>query len=379
MTYEQGWKIYMAEAIKKAVRVPVIAVGVIREPQFAEQVLKDRKADFLSIGRGLIADPEWGQKAATGREDEIRRCISCNFCYRRLEQSLSLRCAINSDVGFEKEILEMQPAQRKKKVMVIGGGPAGMQAAITASQRGHAVSLFEKDRELGGQLLLAGLLPGKTKMRWLVEYLTAQIRKWQVDTHLAIEVDERKVAELMPEVVVIAAGAQAAIPSLPLKDERLGRKLLTAWDVLKGGRKTSKREEMVVLGGFSLGCEIAAFLAEQGNKVTIISRSDRIAGNTDSLSREELVQQLERLGVAILTGHDVSEITEEGVTLIDKKGDLCFVKADKIVSARLVLPVNQLKKILSGRVRELYLIGDSQKPGQIADAIWEGRRIGRMI
>jgi 2,4-dienoyl-CoA reductase-like NADH-dependent reductase (Old Yellow Enzyme family)/thioredoxin reductase len=379
MPYEQGWKIYMAETIKRAVSIPVIAVGVIREPQFAEDVLKEGKADFISIGRGLIADPEWPRKAATGREEDIRRCISCVCCYGRIERSLSLRCAINPDVGFERESLDMKPATVKKKVMVIGGGPAGMEAARIASRRGHEVFLFEKEKELGGQLRLASIPPGKEKINWLTDYLGNQIRKSHVDINVGIKIDAKKVDEVRPDVVVIATGARAAIPEFPLRDKKLRRKILTAWEVLEGKHEFLREEEIVVLGGFVLGCEIAEFLASRGNKVSIITRSNQIAINTNNITREDLSQRLHKRGVTIYTKHDVSEIVEDGINLMDDKGKLVHIKADRIISTRLVVPVKELKEILYGKVKEIYHIGDSKEPRRIAEAILEGSMVGRWI
>jgi len=178
MSYPQAWRVYLPEAIKTAVSIPVIAVGVIREPQVAEGILEAGQADFVALGRGLIADPEWPNKAREGEERAIRRCISCNECVvARHVKDAALRCSLNATVGRSPETCRLEPAPSPKRVLIIGGGPAGMEAARVSALRGHRVTLYEQQSHLGGKANIAAKPPGKEKFRWIAEYFAHELHR----------------------------------------------------------------------------------------------------------------------------------------------------------------------------------------------------------
>ncbi|MGB2854885.1 MAG: FAD-dependent oxidoreductase, partial [Dehalococcoidia bacterium] len=260
----EGTFVPMAENIKRLVSVPVIAVGRFRTPQVAEDVLVQGRADMVAIGRQLIADPYWPEKAATGRTEDITPCISCNACFETGFAGLGLRCSVNAFAGREAE-LTIEPAARVKKVMVAGGGPAAMEAARVAAVRGHEVTLYEKQNELGGQLIVAAMPPYKQELALLSRYLTHQLEKGTVQVKTGVEVTPELVEVERPDAVIIATGSVHLIPEIPGMSTS---KVVTAVDVLSGGVDTGER--VVVIGGELVGCETADFLSQQGKKVTVV-------------------------------------------------------------------------------------------------------------
>ncbi|MEE9398771.1 MAG: FAD-dependent oxidoreductase, partial [Dehalococcoidales bacterium] len=377
-SFPQGWRVPYAEAIKQVVTVPVIAVG-LREPEFAESVLQAGKADFIAIARGLLADPEWPQKAAEGRVQDIRKCISCLYC-RDTYKMAQLRCAINTEVGREREFIPLRPASVKKKVLIVGGGPAGMEASRVAALRGHKVSLYEKLQALGeGQLKLAAAPPYKDKINWLRDYLVTQVEKSNIEVHPGTEVTPDIVERAKPDVLIVATGAKPAIPEIPgVGNENV----VTAHDVLNN--KVEIREQKVaILGGWSTGCETAEFLAEKANKVWVIARSpasDRGRGVTE-INRLDLLARLrDNKNITFLNEHDVVEIFTDRIAIVDKKnGEEHFLEVDKVVLARGLTPVSELATQLAGKVSEVYTIGDAVEPRNIASAIYEADKVAREI
>ncbi|MFQ5996826.1 MAG: FAD-dependent oxidoreductase [Dehalococcoidales bacterium] len=377
-SFPQGWRVPYAEAIKQVVKVPVIAVGV-REPEFAENVLREGKADFIAIARGLLADAEWPRKAAEGRVEDIRKCISCLYCLDSY-RAAQVRCAVNVSVGRERELIPLKPAARKKKVLIAGGGPAGMEAARVAAQRGHEVSLYERLAALGeGQLKLAATPPYKDKINWLRDYLVTQVEKSNVEIHLATEVTPDIIERAKPDVLIVATGAKPAIPDIPgINNENV----VTAHDVLNN-KVEIRKQKVAILGGWSTGCETAEFLAEKANKVWVIARSpasDRGRGITE-INRLDLLARLrDNKNVTFLNEHDVKEIFPNGIAVVDKKsGEEHFLEADKVVLARGLTPLGELATQLADKVSEVYTIGDALEPRSIASAIYEGAEVARKI
>ncbi|MFH1087242.1 MAG: FAD-dependent oxidoreductase [Chloroflexota bacterium] len=375
MSYEQGWKIHLAAEIKKAVKIPIIAVSVIREPEFAESVLEQSKADFVGIGRGLIADPEWPLKASRGESGSIRKCISCNqACQWNRHRGWRMRCAINVVVGRERELSQLIPAQRAKRVCVVGGGPAGMECARIAARRGHSVVLYEKEEECGGQVRLACVPPGKDKLRWLTDYLTGELETARVEVRSGSEVGAKEIVDKGYDVVVVATGAMPAVPAgLAGK----GRQAVTAHDVLSG-RVMVEGQEVVVIGGGAVGCETATYLAKGNKKVTVIEMLPEAATDIPGTSRWDLLRKLNELGVPVRLNTRALEVRKDGV-LVSVDGKQELLPATAVVFATGVKPVNGLASELEGKVPELYVIGDASLPGKITEAIYEGNVTGRRI
>ena len=376
MMYDEGWRVYMAEAIKKEVKIPVSTVGVIRSPEVAEKILEDERADFVEIGRTLIADPEWPNKSMAGKVDEILKCISCNNCVDRIFRKMTMTCTQNPEVGREGEWAKLEPATTKKKVMVVGGGPGGMEAARVAHLRGHDVTLYET-AELGGQLKIGAVAPGKAKVNWVTNWLTGQIKKLGVKVQTGVAVDEAKIKAAKPDVVIIATGGEPFIPDIP---GITGPNVVGYKDLLSGA-KSVPGTNVVVAGGGMVGCECAWHLAEQGKKVTILEMLDDILLDMEPITRAELMFiRLPEKGVTWRTKLTILEITPEDVGVIDRFGNKSVIPADNVVVALGVSPVNKLEAAAKAAgVPEVFVIGDAKKARKIVDAKYEGAWVARQI
>jgi 2,4-dienoyl-CoA reductase-like NADH-dependent reductase (Old Yellow Enzyme family)/thioredoxin reductase len=370
MSYPEGWKIYLAETIKKAVKIPVIGVGVIRSPEFAEQILKEGRVDFIALGRALLADPQWPKKAREGRVKEIIPCISCNECIgSRTFRNLHVRCAVNPATGREGW-LQRFPAERKKKVVVIGGGPAGLMAALTAKRRGHRVTLYEKSDHLGGQLRLAAVLPGREKIAWFGDYLRDQIRRERVKVLLRTNATAEKIVQEKPDSVILATGAVPLVPDLPGGESPQG---CTAWDIL-GGKKKVQGKAVLVLGGGMVGCETALYLAARDNQVTVVEMLEGAAQDTDFITRADILSRMQEARVEILAGRKAEKISAGEVFLRNSAGKEERIKGGFVVLALGAVPAGDLKKSLQGKVQEIHIVGDARQPRKIIDAVYEGFR-----
>ncbi len=374
MPYTQGWRVYLAEEIKKVVDVPVIAVGVIREPWFAEKILQEGKTDFIALGRALIADPQWPRKALMGKEKAIRRCFSCNECVRaRHFEDLPIRCSLNPTVGIDKELARIKKAKHKKKIMIIGAGPAGMEAAKIAALRGHDVYLFDKEMQIGGTLNMAAAVPGKEKLKWIIEYYAYTLPKLGVHIQLGEFVNKQKIESFSPDAVIIATGSKLVAPQIPGMENSSS---LSFKEILSGEVKI-EGEKIVVLGGGLIGLETALFLAPLGNDVTVLKRYETVSEDIDPIYLPHLLSSLQKLGVKIVSGVTIMKIEQNQVLMKNRKEELNKIYFDKVVLTRELMPSNELAKEI--RECEAYIIGDALKPRRIFNAIFEGFMIGRQV
>lgn len=371
MAFPQGAFIEDAQAIKKAVQIPVIGVGKIRDPGFAEKLLEQEKVDFIALGRTLVADPEWAKKAMEGRDREIRRCISCNRCLRIMYRR-TIRCAVNARAGVEREF-PMRPASRKRRVAVIGGGPAGMEAARVAAERGHEVVLFEKERTLGGQLKLAMAPPFKRDLWGLLAYLKGQVRG-KVKVKLQQEIHSQDLLNLQFDSVIVATGC--APPSPARYPQAQG---INCRDILRGKAKI-EGPRVAVIGKGRVACETAELLARRRKKEVIIIHSgpmEELGGDMDPLfERRLLLNRLKDCGVEILHDTAVVEITDEGVKVHSHGAG--FIPCDHVVVEEVPTLNNSLLQELRGNV-EVIGIGDCVEPRDLYQAIHDGFRAGYRI
>jgi len=367
-----GTYIPLAEAIKRRVNIPVVGVGRINSVELAEEILSQGKVDLIGIGRQLIADPFWPQKVAQGRISEITPCLSCNGCLdTTFVDKIVGRCTVNAAAGKESEF-GIKPVEKSKRVFIIGGGPAGMEAARTAAVRGHEVTLFEKEADLGGQLLAAAIPPYKQEIDRLTEYLVHEVEKQGVQVKLGIEVTPKLIAEEKPDAVIVAMGTIPFIPEIPGIEKS---NVVLAIDVLQGRSEVGER--VVIIGGELIGCETAEFLAEKGKRITMVRRGPEMAAKMGPTQREHLLQRLADRGVAMLPGVKTYEqITDRSVVLIDKEWKRQTIEADTIVIAAGARANIGLAKELEGTVPALFAIGDCVEPRNIMEAIAEGAKVG---
>lgn len=364
----------LAEKVKEVVRVPIIAVGRLGYPDVADRVLRERKADFIALGRALLADPEWPNKVREGRLDEIRPCIGCyEGCMERINQRKYISCAVNPMTGMEREFA-IKPAIKKKTIMVVGGGPAGMEAARIAALRGHTVSIWERGKVLGGNLKPASVPYFKKDYESLLKYLSTQLEKLGVSGHLEKEVTPDLIEELQPDVLFIATGGVPIIPQIP----GVGRRnVATAIDILAGKKEVG--DSAVIIGGGLVGCETALHLANKGKRITVVEVLDSVARDMFFINRMHLLELLSKTGTRILTEIQVLEIVEEGIWVVDKKGMKSFIEGKTVVIAVGLMPNRELPNTLKQNTREVYSIGDCVEPRKVMNAIWEGFRMARWV
>jgi NADPH-dependent 2,4-dienoyl-CoA reductase/sulfur reductase-like enzyme len=376
MAFPQGTLVYLAERLKKCVRIPVVTVGRINDPQMADRIIREGKADMVAFGRPLVADPHLIRKAFQGKFQEMRRCTACMDCRMRVvDLGVRMKCSVNADVGREGDSA-LVPALKPRKVMVIGGGAAGMEAARIARLRGHRVSLYEQQKKMGGQLNLALVPPHKEELKNILEYLGYQMKALKIPVKLGVRVDSALIQKIRPEVVVIATGSK---PALPVFEGTPSSRVLTPQEVFE--TKLPQGERFLVMGGGSLGCELAEYLAEKGKKVSVVEILGQIAADTESNVRKLLLQRLAEKRVSIHTRSRVQRCEGTRACVVNDSGETVEVQADVLVAAVGAQPSPPALKGLEKMkpAPEIYTIGDCRQAGKIMQAIHDGNRVGRMI
>jgi 2,4-dienoyl-CoA reductase-like NADH-dependent reductase (Old Yellow Enzyme family)/thioredoxin reductase len=368
--YPMGFLSPLSEGIKKAVGIPVGIVGRIHTPDTAEQLLEQGKADLIAVGRGLIADPEWPKKAQEGRPETIRPCISCNQgCSDRMYFQKDISCTVNPVVGREGTF-PMEPARRRKKVLILGGGPGGLEAALVAAKRGHTVQLYEKKEELGGQLNIASVPPAKEKIREFKEFLIREIKGLPIKV-VHGKLDAKTLRKISPDLLVVAVGGKPkAIEGPGFED----RKVVSAWEVLSGERTVGKR--VVIIGGGQVGLETAHFLLGEEKEITVLEMLKRTGEDMSPRARKLILEKLIQGGVEILT---------ESKALSIEKGDLVFDRAGLVEKMKgmdsIIIAVGtdsqdeEIPGLGKSRI-PLRRIGDAAAPRKLFDAIHEGYQAG---
>lgn len=378
MRYEEAWRTYLADEIGDVVEIPTIAVGSIRQPETAERVLEDGQADFVAIGRGLITDPRFLEKAREGREAEINRCIGCNLgCLGEgIFAGKLMGCTVNPEVGREREFAELGEAPHAQSVLVAGAGPGGAEAAIWASNRGHDVTVWEADDEIGGQLDLAAAPPGRGKIDWFREYLETQLENQDIDVRLGERVDRDLVVREDPDAVVVATGARPHTPDIEGVDRE---HVVHVWELLDDVPALEANSAVVVGAGQS-GCEAAEFLAGKDVETRIVEMLDEIAPDMEPITRFDTLERYEESDhLAWDTGRRVSAIEESSIVAVDEDGTEHRYDADLVVLATGSEPNDELAEELADLDVDVYVVGDATKPTNILHAVEDGCEVGISI
>lgn len=367
-----GWIADFAAEVKQITKLPVISVGRYNDPRIAGNVIGSGKADFVSFGRQGLADPETPKKAEEGRFDDIRTCIGClHGCLGNLLKNVPGECILNPTLGYEGEVQDVK-TETPKKVMVIGAGPGGLSAAISAAQCGHQVAVYEKGRWAGGQFRLGAVPAGKGEITSYIRWQMHELEKLGVPVHFETEVTEELVAREKPDVVIAATGAEPVRPRIPGADKDF---VVTSHDVLSG--KANTGANIVVVGGGCVGAETANHLASNMKKVTLVEMLPEIATDEVVVPRQGLLADLEKNRVQICTETTVKEI-KDGVVVLSGKVD-GEISADTVVISVGSRPVTALAANLKEQGYDVRIIGDAAKVGLAGAAIKQGFWLGREL
>lgn len=364
-TFECGWRKNLASEVKKNVNIPVIAANLIRSPEQAEKQLEEGTQDFISLGRPHIADPYWTKKVKEGREDEIKRCVCCLYCFESMMNGAYVgdngHCSVNPFVG--KEDIKLCENGNNRKVVIVGAGVAGLTAAELLAKRKFDVTVLEKESEVGGQINLADKPPHKDKLHWCVEDLYTNAIKNGVKVNFDVVATKEIIESYNPEFVIVATGGFAVHPKAFEKEN-----VVTVTDVLNGSVKI-KNKEVCVIGSGMTGLETSELLCEHGNKVSIIEMADKIAPGAWFQHLDDALPKLEKANTKFYTSTKLSEITDSGISVIDLKTNKSFsIKCDLVVLSMGVKSDNALYEDIKDSFKNVYNIGDSDKIGRIYNA-----------
>ena len=369
---EEGIFVHLAEAIKSVVNIPVITVGRIRNPVMADQILRDGKADLVSMGRALIADPYMPKKAKEEKFEDIAPCISCNRCIQTQRKD-AIRCAVNPEAGNESRF-KISRSDQPKKVWVIGGGPGGLKAAEIAALRGHQVTLFEKNHNLGGRMRLAAIPPKKTVLNDFLDYLEKRVNGLGVTLELGKKFSVEMLETNKPDAVIVASGA---IPLFPNWKGIEASGALSVDAVLTGQGNIGRR--VLVIGAGGVGAETADYLSEMGNEVTVIEMLEEIALDLVTHLKHYLSKRLIEKGVTILTSTTVKELGKGYALVEDTSGTRKIEGFDTIVLAVGSKSDDSVAKDLEGKVPALHVIGDAFGPRETLEAVYEAEEVALKI
>jgi 2,4-dienoyl-CoA reductase-like NADH-dependent reductase (Old Yellow Enzyme family)/thioredoxin reductase len=373
MFMEDGINVKYAAEIKKYVKTAVATVGALTDPEMMEEIIASSKADIVELGRQSLADPDLPTKARTGRECDINKCLRCNTCLEHTGSIRSLRCATNPEIGFERDAQLPRPIKRRKRVLVAGGGIAGMQAALTAHAQGHDVTLCEKTDKLGGVLLCESAVPFKKRLH---EYLERQARKIacsNIDLRLNTEVTPELAKTLKPDVIFAALGSVPQIPPIPGVD---GANVIEATRLYVSPDKAGAN--VALIGGGLVGIELAIYLKSLGKTVTIIEQLPRLVSDDAGMHLLAHDDAVNSPGITIHRGTSVTRITQSGLTCKNETGEF-EVPADTVVIATGQSPLRAESFALYNCAPEVYQIGDCVTPRRIITATSQGFTIARNI
>ncbi len=379
MRSPEGSAVSLAASIKKELNTngdtcPVFVSGKITDPGLCEEIVSSVQADGVALDRALFCEPDFPVKIKAKQYDEIIECVSCANCTDRVLKGIAADCTINPTVGKEGTNESASGGQltgSKKKILIGGSGPAGIFAALTAAKRGHEVTLLEKTPKLGGHLKAAPKAPGKKSWNKFLEFLERSVKKSPVKLKMECELNEDAVKNNNPDVVIVATGVKLKKLTVPVT---AGREVLSPGPILFGSKEGGKNN--VIIGAGLVGCEIAEFLAEKGNQVTVVEKLSYPAGEMDAINRTILLQKLNKYGVKMHLNANVKEITATKVIITNSDGKEIELEADVVINATGFDPNNDAFFKLKNIVRDVHIIGDAKKPSNIHDAVHEGYQLG---
>jgi 2,4-dienoyl-CoA reductase-like NADH-dependent reductase (Old Yellow Enzyme family)/thioredoxin reductase len=377
MYIPQGCFTHLAEAVKAKVQVPVVAVGRIKSPELADRIVAEHKADMIALGRSLLADPQWPEKARTGELSRIRPCVGC--CLGCIHAVLKLEpggCVVNPDVGREFLLEQNASAPQSRCVLVVGAGPAGMAAARMAALRGHAVVLCEQDAAPGGALRWAGRPPGRSDFLELVDYFRAEIEHLPVDLRFNATLDAKLLDEVRPQIAILATGSLPEIPMLKgLYQTRM--QLCTVTDVLSGETQAGGR--VLVWGGNQAGLVLADHLASGGSQVVVLHSRNHFGEEMSSNDRFYLRERLSQGKVRLYKEVVVDTVLPDGVRFHAGGNLHTLTPFDTIVLADKFAPLREAANLFKGRGIQIHFIGDAKQPRHLMYAISEAEEVGRSL
>ena len=363
-----GFDVEVLKVVRENVKnLPIMLHGKLNHPEMAEKILEEGLADYIAIGRGLIVEPEWANKAKNHQWDQITPCIGCGECHLNTHSGRNLTCAVNPCAGYEKDY-ELTPADRDLKVLVIGAGPGGMKAALTAAQRGFKVALWEKNTYMGGLLCAAGAPALKKDVANLVAHMSRQVYRANIDVRFGMEATVEDVKKYNPDFVVVATGADPVVIRVPGYDKP---HVVSAENLLLGESKVGQK--IIIIGGGLVGCETAVELSMQGKEVVIVEMLDGILKTANHfVANDQNLRTLVASGnIEIMAGTKMIEILDDGV-LVEKDGKREVVHGDSVVFAIGYRSNHTLADEIEEAGFEVVAIGDNVKPGKVFNAIHQG-------
>ncbi len=369
--FEPGWNVWRAKKFKEVVDAPVIAVGRFNDPRLADQYIAQGDADLIAFGRQQLADPDFLNKAKAGQYDQIRTCIACNQgCIERLmfEPGASVRCAINPETGQEL-LYPREEAKNKRKVWVVGAGPAGLTAAYEAARLGHDVSLFEKADQAGGQLLFASKAPSKQIYGDWIKWLINQVEQIGVTIQTGIQVTPEKVEKADADVVILAIGGDKITPSIPGLDEPI---VCDAWQIL--GETIKPEKNALVIGGGLIGMETADFMSAKGSRITLIEMLPKSPVPNYTSHGYMLHKRFKKAGHRLMFNTRLERVNKNGVAISIDGENQDLTDIDQVVLAVGMKPREDLKEYLASHQIEHYVVGDAQNVRRIIEATDEGAK-----
>ena len=363
-----------AKRVKEGTKLLVCPVGAIMNPWEGEELIRDGYADACMFGRSLIADPYWPRKAETGHEDDIVPCVRCMYCYHIATEHWNTQCSVNPRFRRENRVpLKLEKTASPKRVVVVGGGPAGMKAALSAREKGHEVILIEKEETLGGLLKQAAQGPYKVDLRNYEEYLIRQVNKTGIDLRLGTAATPDLVRELEPDALILAVGSSPRKLNVPGAEHAMN--CLEVFD-----NKEAVGNKVVIVGGGFIGCELAIELTDEGKEVTIVEYTDKLAGTANMLYREGLTQHLNKAkGLTVLLEAGCTQITDHSVIVKGRDGSVKEIPCDTTVISVGMMSKKEEAFSFYGITPDTYIVGDCYRPATVLEATNEAYFIGSNI